>query len=183
MRDGPLRAAIKRTALIIYTTDLKITRAVAGLKGEPAFKLGGNCQLCAACCEEPSVQLSATTYRFPRLRGLIIRWHKYVNGFELKRLESQQKVLVFRCTHFDPDSRRCDSYHTRPGMCRDYPRNLLYHQRPEFLPGCGYSAINKKGDQLLKMLSDEELTPEARKKIDEVFYLEKKGEDANDEPT
>jgi len=59
-----------------------------------------------------------------------------------------ERNFVFRCTHFDPATRSCDSYASRPGMCRDYPRNLTYSALPEFLPECGYSAVYKKGEQL-----------------------------------
>ena len=64
-----------------------------------------------------------------------------VNGFVLVAHEPRQRVLLFRCTHFEPVTRACDSYASRPGMCRDYPRLMLWQPGPEFLPGCGYRAI------------------------------------------
>ncbi len=32
---------------------------------------------------------------------------------------------ILSCNHFDRENRRCDSYTTRPGWCRDYPRAQL----------------------------------------------------------
>jgi hypothetical protein len=57
-------------------------------------------------------------------------------------------------------TKQCDSYDSRPGMCRDYPRNLLYSALPEFLPECGYSAVYKKGEGLRKALEQANLPPE-----------------------
>ena len=61
-----------------------------------------------------------------------------MNGFELVGEDAEEQALVFRCTHYDRATRSCDSYDSRPGMCRDYPRLLLWQPRPQLLPGCGY---------------------------------------------
>lgn len=61
-----------------------------------------------------------------------------VNGFELVEADRQARAFVFRCTHFDWQTRRCDSYATRPAMCRDYPRVLLDQPWPELFEGCGF---------------------------------------------
>ena len=63
-----------------------------------------------------------------------------MNGFELVRSDEESWTFVFRCTHFDPATRSCDSYGSRPGLCRDYPRLLLWQPNPELLPGCGCRA-------------------------------------------
>jgi len=170
MRDGPLRRAIKRIARFCYETDLRLTRGAARMRGGPAFELGGECRLCAKCCEAPSVQISRFAFRLRSLRALHAAWHRHLNGFELTGTEAPS-VLVFRCTHFDPTTRRCDSYESRPGMCRDYPRNLLEHPAPEFLEGCGYFALNRRRAALETMLAEANIPAEKRRKIDEVFRL------------
>jgi Fe-S-cluster containining protein len=48
----------------------------------------------------------------------------------LARADRQDHSFVFECTHFDRITRRCDSYASRPGMCRDYPRVLLDQAAP-----------------------------------------------------
>jgi len=88
-----------------------------------------------------------------------------VNGFELVSHDARRRTFVFRCTHFDWTMRSCDSYDSRPGMCRDYPRFLLWQANPELLPGCGYRAIAPNAPGLGASLAELDLTPEQRKKL------------------
>lgn len=171
MRDGPLRRAVKAVARSFYLVDLRLSRVLLRARGEPSFDLGGVCRLCAKCCEAPAIRVRPLWVRLRSTRWLIARWHRLVNGFELIEVHPRQGLLVFRCTHFDSATRRCDSYDSRPGMCRDYPRNLLYHPRPGFLPGCGYFALNRNRDRLRELLDRERIPPEKRAAIDAVFCL------------
>ena len=93
-----------------------------------------------------------------------------VNGFEYLRKEAP-RVFVFRCTHFDWETRSCDSYGARPGMCRDYPRALLWQTRPELLAGCGYRPIDANAQRFLDELERQELTPEQRQKLARDLFL------------
>jgi Fe-S-cluster containining protein len=77
----------------------------------------------------------------PVLRRVYLWWQEQVNGFVLVDRDRGQRAFVFRCTHFDPASRRCDSYDSRPGVCRDYPRALLWTTDPEFFSGCGFRPV------------------------------------------
>ncbi|MGD8897613.1 MAG: hypothetical protein PVJ73_16395, partial [Acidobacteriota bacterium] len=58
-----------------------------------------------------------------------------------------------------------DSYESRPGMCRDYPRLLLWQPNPGLLPGCGYRAVVPNADGLRESLARLDLTPEQREKL------------------
>ena len=98
-------------------------------------------------------------------------WHKHVNGFELKRDEQRAKVFVFRCTHYDPKTRLCDSYASRPGMCRDYPRGLLYQPWPEFFQECTHRPVSKCGGRLLEGLKRSGLDEEALRELEEKLKL------------
>jgi Fe-S-cluster containining protein len=171
MKDGVVRSGVKLVARAVTMANVHATRALLRLRGEPEFELGGNCRLCAACCEAPSVRLSWLVWRLPTLRRVAIVWHGVVNGFELVETIPRQRVLVFRCTHFAPATRRCDCYATRPAMCRDYPRNLLHHARPDFLPGCGYSALHRRRDRVAEMLAAEDIPADKRAAIAREFYL------------
>jgi Fe-S-cluster containining protein len=175
MRDGLLRRAVKRVARVIYETDLRLTRGLRRARGKPVLELGGTCQRCAKCCEAPSIQASRVVFHWRVARRLFLAWQRHVNGFELTGTEPRQRVFVFRCTHFDAETRRCDSYDSRPGMCRDYPRNLLDHPVPQFLPGCGYRAVNTRAARLEELLQAEELPAEKRARIVEVFHLREGG--------
>jgi hypothetical protein len=101
----------------------------------------------------------------PPAERLFLAWQRHVNGFELVRREADQRAFVFSCTHFDRETRSCDSYDSRPGMCRDYPRLLLWPANPELLPGCGYRAIAPNANGLREALADLDLTPEQREKL------------------
>lgn len=147
MHDGPLRRLVKRLARVPFDASLALRRR----RNPSRWLLSGECRSCAACCEEPSIQVDPLTFRLTPLRAPFLWWQRVVNGFEWVRNESP-RVLVFRCTHFDPATRRCDSYDSRPGMCRDYPRLLLESAWPEFLPSCGHRAVDRRGEATLVAL-------------------------------
>ena len=172
MRDGAGRRALKRIALWNFTLGLLLTRWVRRLRGERPWLLGGDCRRCAACCEAPAIQVSALVWFVPTLRRLFLSWHERVNGFELTQQLLLQRVFVFECTHFDRATRSCDSYDSRPGMCRDYPRLLLYQAHPEFLPGCGYRALPPNAAGLRHALDRTPLGGEQRRKLEEDLRID-----------
>jgi Fe-S-cluster containining protein len=172
MRDGPIRRGVKRLALIRYTIDLWMTRLVLRARGEPRYRLTGACNGCGRCCETPMIPVSAPVFWLRSLRWLALSWHRHVNGFEYVGEDRRHKLFVFRCTHYDPATRQCDSYDSRPGMCRDYPRNLVYAALPEFLPECGYSAVYKKGEPLRQALARANLPPEKYQELVRKLKLE-----------
>ena len=160
MKDGPIRRAIKRAALIRYQFDLWVARTVKGRLDPPRYHLAGSCQGCGLCCETPMIAFHPLFYRLRSTRWVILTWHKAVNGFEFLRYDFKSRAFVFNCTHFDRKTRTCDSYDSRPGMCRDYPRNLLDAAYPEFLDGCGYHAIDANAEQFNEALDKLDLPPE-----------------------
>lgn len=172
MRDGPTRQMIKLMARMAFRVNVGGTRLIRRLQGEKPYRLGGGCERCAACCEAPSIQTGRLTWYLPTLRRLFLAWHKHVNGFLLVDRIPSQKVFVFRCTHFDPETRRCDSYHSRPGMCRDYPRALLWQASPDFLPGCGYRAVHPRAEALRAALEKEGLPPEKLREASRKLHLD-----------
>jgi hypothetical protein len=112
------------------------------------------------------------TWYLPGLRRLFLSWQERVNGFVRVGGDRDQRAFIFRCTHFDPDTRSCDSYDSRPGMCRDYPRALLAQPNPEMLPGCGYRPVAANREGLLSRLAALPLSPEARAKLVRGLHLE-----------
>ena len=165
MRDGLLLRVVKRLALLRFQVDLTAHRAVRRARGERPWRLGGSCQRCAACCEAPAIAVGNTTWSMPLVRRAFLWWQRRVNGFELVRADEDDRSFVFRCTHFDRATRSCDSYGSRPGMCRDYPRLLLWQANPELLPGCGYRASPPNAERLRVALDRLDLTPEQREKL------------------
>ncbi|MBX3730924.1 MAG: YkgJ family cysteine cluster protein [Candidatus Sumerlaeia bacterium] len=165
MKDGPVRILLKRFALACFLVDLHGTRLLRRMAGRRPYRLGGQCRLCAQCCESPMIQTGPFIANGRLLRRLFLAWHRRVNGFELLEHDRLRRTFVFRCTHFDPATRRCDSYAHRPGMCRDYPRLLLWEPTPPFLPGCGYRAISPNARRVAELLDAEDLPPETREEL------------------
>jgi Fe-S-cluster containining protein len=107
----------------------------------------------------------ALVWLSPALRRAFLWWQERVNGFVLVESRRRERTFVFRCTHFDWTTRRCDSYASRPGLCRDYPRALLYQPRPELLPGCGYRPVARNAARMLRALETQPLTEEQRARL------------------
>ena len=172
MKDGPGRRAVKAVALLGFRANLALWRWWRRLRGDRPYRLGGSCNLCAQCCDAPSIRVGRLVWYLPSQRRLFLWWQRAVNGFELVSTERAARVFVFRCTHFDLATRRCDSYSSRPGMCRDYPRALLDQAHPEMFPGCGYQAIAPNAEGLRIALSRLALTPEQETKLRRGLHLE-----------
>lgn len=172
MRDGPLRRAVKAIARWRFFLDVRLARALHRARGQPWFELAGECRRCARCCEAPSIRAHWLVWYLPTLRALFLWWQRAVNGFVLQETVRAERVFVFRCTHFDWATRACDSYASRPGMCRDYPRALLYQPAPELLPGCGYRARDPRARRFLRVLAQHPLSEEQRETLRRKLHLE-----------
>jgi Fe-S-cluster containining protein len=172
LRDGPFRAGIKALVLRLYEARVALHRFSRRRNGEIPYDLGGACVLCARCCEAPAIQVSAVTWYLPLVRRAFLVWHRLVNGFELVERSRPDRLFVFRCTHFDSATRRCDSYHSRPGMCRDYPRVLMEQADPQLFEGCGFKPVSKNRARLQIALDAQPLSREQRAKLSKELYLE-----------
>ncbi len=133
MTDGPGRRVLKAIALGHFYLNVWTHRALQRVRGRRSHLLVGECRRCARCCEAPSVRANAAVWYLKSLRGLFLGWMKHVNGFELDTADRASRTFVFRCTHFDWETRSCDSYVSRPGMCRDYPRARWTSRGPRSL--------------------------------------------------
>jgi len=173
VKDGALRRTLKRVALWNFVLGLSLQRAIERRRGRIPHDLAGECRRCARCCEAPGVQVGWAIWYLPLLQRLFLAWQRHVNGFVLTHRERRGRVLVFRCTHFDWDTRSCDSYSSRPGMCRDYPRVLLAQAHPEFLPGCGYRPVARNAEALVRSLERASLTPEQMARLKKDLHLER----------
>lgn len=108
----------------------------------------------------------------PIVRAAFLWWQRVVNGFEMVSFERRPWSFSFRCTHFDEVTRTCDSYHSRPGMCRDYPRLLLDQPWPELFEACGYRAEPTNAPRLAEALAAVDgLDADARRQVEERLGL------------
>jgi Fe-S-cluster containining protein len=172
MRDGPFRRTIKAVALGAFYVTLGVDRLLARAARHRSFLLGGECRRCAKCCEAPAIRVGFLTWYLPALRAVFLAWQARVNGFVLREASEDDRVFVFKCTHFDWEHRRCDSYASRPGMCRDYPRALMYQPHPEMLPGCGHRPIARDAKRFLRVLDAQPMTDEQRARLKKDLFLE-----------
>jgi uncharacterized protein len=172
MRDNVPRQVLKRLALLAFEFDQAWLRNWKPNREKPMFDLGGSCQRCAKCCEAPAISVSWPVRRFRSLRAIFLGWQRHVNGFHLVREDKGLQAFVFRCDHFDRRTRSCDSYETRPGMCRDYPRRLMYQPDPTMLEGCGYKPIAFGARGMINALRRQNLTPEQMEKLKKGLFLE-----------
>jgi uncharacterized protein len=175
VKDGPARRVLKRLALWNFQANVWLYRLRQRRRGQEHYRLGGECRLCAKCCEAPAIQVGWLTWHIPALRGIFLAWQKHVNGFDVTGRDPIDQTFVFRCTHFDWTTRQCDSYDSRPGMCRDYPRLLLEQPRPEFLPGCGYRAVWRNAESLTRALEAAGVEPAKLARLRQDLYLEADG--------
>ena len=172
MRDGAVRRTVKAAARAVFFLNLHADRARLRLLGARPYRLGGDCRRCAACCEAPAIRVPALVWLAPLLRRAFLWWQERVNGFVLAEALRPERTFVFRCTHFDSATRSCDSYASRPGICRDYPRALLWQTAPELLPGCGYRPIARNAAALRRALDARPLSDEQRERLARELFLE-----------
>jgi len=170
--DSWWRAALRRLAAGCYAVDVRVSRWLQGCReGRSAYELRGACKHCGACCETPTVALPTLMYRLPTVRRLVKAWHRHVNLFELLQEDRAARALVFRCPHLDREHHRCRCYHSRPGMCRDYPRSLILAANPEFFASCGYYAHYRNADAMRAALAESGLPPEKLAELEERLHL------------
>ena len=157
MRDGPLRRAIKGAVRLLWSLELGLRRRIS----PPRWALEGTCEGCGACCVHPTIAVGTVTWRFPTARRLFVLWQRHVNGFELVERQRAGRLLVFACTHYDPQTRQCDSYDSRPALCRDYPRALLGQPWPVLFDECTYRLRDRDGGGLAQAIDALDLDPDA----------------------
>ena len=145
---------LKRVALWHFNANIALARRWMRLRGARPYRLGGACRKSARCCEAPAIRANLPIWYVPGLRHLFLAWQHHVNGLVLKATDRRTRVFVFECTHFDRQTRLCDSYDSRPGMCRDYPRVMLDLANPELFPECGYRLISPNAEAIVRAAVD-----------------------------
>lgn len=171
MRDGWVRRSVKAIARRMYELQITTARALGRLRGGPRFRLEGTCEGCGQCCKSPSLRVDPLTYHLRIIRTPMLAWQRTVNGFEFKHREREGRLLVFRCTHYDPETKRCDSYDSRPGICRDYPALLLSQPWPELFEECTHRLVSIGDRGLREQLQNVDLPDEAREELERKLRL------------
>lgn len=172
MKDGLGRSALKRIARTCFNVSLRASQWQLRQEGPKRYELGGACQGCGSCCEAPAIRVGRITWYLPTLRHLFLWWHSALNRFQLQSTYDAERTFVFSCDHYDASARRCDSYETRPGLCRDYPHSLLDQATPVLFANCGYKAIAVNRRELVQILENQDLGSEQLEKLKEGLYLD-----------
>jgi Fe-S-cluster containining protein len=171
MKDGLVRRIVKGAVRLLWTVELGWRRRVAKVLGRARYRLGGACERCAKCCEEPTIHVGALVFYVRSLREAFLFWQRAVNGFRFVRADREARSFAFECTHFDRETRRCDSYSSRPFMCRDYPRLLLDQPWPELFPECGYRAVDTQGGGMRDAIDALDTSDEQKEKLRRRLHL------------
>ncbi len=171
MRDPLPLSLLKSAVRLCWVAEVGLRRVLQKMTRQRGYQLAGSCGSCANCCEKPTIKAGPMLWKLPRLRQLFLAYQQKVNGFTLIEADDESQTFAFRCAHFDWKTRKCDSYHSRPFMCRDYPRALLQQPWPEFLPGCGYRPIAGNAEKLRAALAQTELSPEKREELERRMFL------------
>ncbi len=165
MKDGRMLAFTKRVARLLWSAELWLRRVLSREWRRRFWELAGECNGCGCCCEEPTIRANPLAWHLPIVRHLFLGWQRRVNGFEFVRSDAASHDWIFRCTHYDPASKRCDSYDSRPGMCRDYPRLLLGQGWPELFDACGYRVRARRPERLRAGIEATSLSSDAKAKL------------------
>lgn len=173
MKDGAVRSALKRTARVCFSVSLRLSLWQRKQEGSTPYELGGSCQGCGTCCEAPAIRVGRVTWYLPTFRFLFLWWHQRINRFHLQSTDDSERTFVFSCDHFDASARRCDSYESRPGMCRDYPRALMDQSAPVLFANCGYQALATNRHELVHILETPNLDLEQIDKLKKGLYLDR----------
>lgn len=174
MKDGPIKGIIKRVTSACYAVDVRLNRWLLGWRdGQAPFELRGACRDCGKCCETPCIMVPPLVFHVRLFRRIFLWWQHHVNGFVKIGEDREGHIFIFKCTHWLPDSRRCDSYSTRPGMCRDYPRALLQGSKPDFFAECGYYPVYRNSEAMREALKALNLPPEKLQELEEKLHLER----------
>jgi len=174
MRDTGAIRLLKRLALWRFQVDLSATRAINRALGRaPLFHLRGTCNGCGACCREVALVTGRLVFHLGLLRRLFLAWQFRVNGFRLVRADAETRTFYFSCDHYDAATNQCDSYDSRPGVCRHYPVNLLDGVAPEFFPECSFYAELKTAARFREALADVDLPPDARARLEARLHIKK----------
>jgi Fe-S-cluster containining protein len=171
MRDGVIRIGLKAVARWVKTFDVLMTRWWLRRRGQQRYRLTGSCLGCGRCCEAPSQAVSRLTWFVPSARRVFLWWQRVVNGFELVSADARFRIFTFRCTHYQPELKRCDSYASRPLMCRDYPQHLTFAALPELFPECSYVIQDKNAASFQAALKASGLSPDKVRELEEKLYL------------
>jgi Fe-S-cluster containining protein len=169
MRDGAALGVLKALVRLAWAVEYALRRASPSKRG--GYRLAGACGGCAKCCERPSVRAGGFTWRVPLARRLYLAWQRRINQFELVEADDETRTFVFRCGHFNWITRRCDSYASRPFLCRDYPRALLDQPWPELFPGCGYRPVARNAEAMRAALAATDLPERKREELERKMFL------------
>lgn len=168
MRDGWARKSLKWVARRLAEAELRLRRA----RRPGRYLVSGTCHGCGKCCEQPAIELGAWSFHVRTVRRAVAWWHRVVNGFELTGVEARVRLLVFRCTHYDPATKQCDSYDSRPAMCRDYPANQGFEAVPYLFPECSYRVVDRQARQLKAALVAAGLSGEKLAEVSRRLFLD-----------
>lgn len=123
---------LKYLFLVDYFIDIKIKKVLFKTR----YRLTGQCLKCGLCCESIGVYMPRF-FGDKLMMGFIIVAVEKMNDFTFKGLVPEEKMLVFKCKHYNKEKNKCDIYRFRPSICHNYPI-VRYFEKPVLFDSCGY---------------------------------------------
>ena len=108
-----------------------------------SYKRDGKCNGCGNCCVDVGIQVGSYLINNRYLLKIFLFSQEYFNGFVLKSIHKEENIILFKCLHFNNETRKCMNYNYRSLMCQKYPPINTFIKKPEFLEGCGYFPVRK----------------------------------------
>jgi uncharacterized protein len=172
VKDSARLALLKRLIVALWRVEFWLRRGWARLRGRRRWQLVGSCRQCGRCCVEPSIAGGLLTWFLPPVRSFFLAWQARINGFVLHACDEETRSFSFTCTHYDPATKRCDSYGSRPAMCRDYPRLLLEQPWPVLFDECGFRVRLLRSEGLRAQIDATSLSDAAKAELRRKMRLE-----------
>lgn len=112
----------------------------------------GSCNRCGKCCKRIYVKTFNHVIKdekdFKRLQ-YIHRFYSY-----LTVVDKDDIGLLFSCCNYDEEKGICLIHKDRPGICRRYPQEEIFHMEGELSKDCGYKFIPIESfSEVLKQVS------------------------------
>jgi hypothetical protein len=131
----------RKLVLTYLIADNALTNFFSKTIFRPKYYLTGKCLQCGQCCRQIYLRAGDDRMNSGFFDRLSVNWLKWAAGFNLLRIDKEDKFYVFSCNKQLSDG-RCGDYKWRLPLCRNYPI-MDNFKEPVFLPGCGFSARSR----------------------------------------
>lgn len=107
------------------------------------YKRIGKCRVCGKCCEQIAFEMEKKYFKYQWWLHFLIFYNDFFNHLDFLEAVPEEELVLFKCRLINENG-SCGNYFWRPVFCREYPRPYKYFQKPDTLPWCGFSFVDKR---------------------------------------